>query len=55
MNHIQEMIAAIPVERFPRIVEMHPAMQDCDTTSEYEHGLDLLLAGLRARLDRRRT
>jgi len=50
--HMQEMMAAIPVERFPRLMEMLPALHDCDADIEFEHGLDLLLAGLQARAAR---
>jgi AcrR family transcriptional regulator len=48
-SHLEEMAAAIPLERFPRIVEMLPAMHGCDPADEFEHGLDLLLTGLRTR------
>jgi AcrR family transcriptional regulator len=47
--HLEEMQAAIPSERFPRIVELAPAMLRCDPAEEFEHGLDLLLTGLRSR------
>jgi AcrR family transcriptional regulator len=51
-SHLEEMAAAIPLERFPRIVELLPAMHDCDPAQEFEHGLDLLLTGLPSRVDR---
>jgi AcrR family transcriptional regulator len=51
--HVEEMLEVIPVEQFPHLVEMLPAMHDCDADSEFEHGLDLLLTGLEARLDDR--
>ena len=51
-SHLEEMAAAIPLERFPRIVGLLPAMHDCDPAQEFEHGLDLLLTGLRSRVDR---
>jgi AcrR family transcriptional regulator len=47
--HLEEMAEAIPLERFPRIVELLPAMHDCNPADEFEHGLDLLLSGLRSR------
>jgi AcrR family transcriptional regulator len=47
--HLEEMAAAIPVGRFPQIMELLPAMHDCDPSEEFEHGLDLLLTGLRSR------
>jgi AcrR family transcriptional regulator len=47
--HLEEMAATIPVERFPQIMELLPAMHDCDPSKEFEHGLDLLLTGLRTR------
>jgi AcrR family transcriptional regulator len=47
--HLEEMAAAIPVERFPQIMELLPAMHNCDASEEFEHGLDLLLTGLSTR------
>jgi AcrR family transcriptional regulator len=47
--HLEEMAASIPLESFPRIVELLPAMHACDPADEFEHGLDLLLSGLRHR------
>jgi AcrR family transcriptional regulator len=47
--HFEEMREAIPVERFPHILELLPAMHACDPQEEFERGLDLLLTGLRAR------
>jgi AcrR family transcriptional regulator len=47
--HLEEMAATIPVERFPQIIELLPAMHDCDASEEFEHGLDLLLTGLSTR------
>lgn len=49
--HIEEMQASIPFERFPRVLELLPAMHACDPEEEFEHGLDLLLTGLRARVE----
>ena len=47
--HLAEMAASIPLERFPHIVALLPAMHGCDPAEEFEHGLDLLLTGLRTR------
>jgi AcrR family transcriptional regulator len=47
--HLAEMAASIPLERFPHIVALLPTMHGCDPAEEFEHGLDLLLTGLRTR------
>jgi AcrR family transcriptional regulator len=48
--HLEQMAAVIPAERFPRVLEMLPAMHDCEPDTEFEQGLDFLLTGLRSRL-----
>jgi AcrR family transcriptional regulator len=48
-DHLEEMRATIPLDSFPRVVELLPAMHACDPGEEFEHGLDLLLTGLRIR------
>ena len=48
-SHLEEMATSIPIERFPHIIQLLPAMHDCDPADEFEHGLDLLLTGLRTR------
>jgi hypothetical protein len=53
--NVEETLQAIRAEEFPRLVELLPAMHDCDTGDEFEHGLDLLLEGLRARLSAARS
>jgi TetR/AcrR family tetracycline transcriptional repressor len=52
LAHLEEMRDAIPVERFPRVIELLPAMHACDPDQEFEHGLELLLTGLRTRVER---
>jgi hypothetical protein len=51
MAHIAEMVEAIPVERFPRLMEMLPAIHDWHPEEEFEHGLDIMLRGLRATVE----
>lgn len=50
--HLQAMAATLSVEQLPRLVEMLPALHECDADSEFEHGLDMLLGGLSTRLAR---
>ena len=50
LAYLEQMRDAIPVERFPRVIELLPAMHACDPDQEFEHGLDLLLTGLRSRV-----
>jgi AcrR family transcriptional regulator len=50
-DHMEQMLRAIPaqeMERFANLIEMLPALHECDSAAEFEHGLDLLLAGLRS-------
>jgi AcrR family transcriptional regulator len=50
LAYLEQMRDAIPFERFPRVIELLPAMHACDPDQEFEHGLDLLLTGLRSRV-----
>lgn len=43
----------LPPDRFPRMAEMLPHLKGCDHEAEFELGLDVLLAGLDAKLGRR--
>ena len=43
----------LPPDRFPRMAEMLPYLKGCDHEAEFELGLDVLLAGLDAKLGRR--
>ena len=43
----------LPADRFPRMAEMLPHLKGCDHEAEFELGLDVLLAGLDAKLGRR--
>jgi TetR/AcrR family tetracycline transcriptional repressor len=44
--------ATIPIERFPRLVEMLPHLLTWDADAAFEDGLDVMLQGLRVRLGR---
>lgn len=41
----------IPFDEFPHIVEMIPLMQEIDVDRDFEMGLEIVLAGLKARLE----
>jgi AcrR family transcriptional regulator len=43
--------AELPVEEFPRLVEALPHLAACDPEQVFEYGLDLLIAGLKAKVD----
>jgi len=43
----------LPSDRFPRMAEMLPHLKQCDHEAVFELGLDVLLAGLDAKLGRR--
>jgi AcrR family transcriptional regulator len=45
----------LPLDRFPRMAEMLPYLKQCDHEAEFEYGLDVLLAGLEAKLGHRRA
>jgi AcrR family transcriptional regulator len=47
---MEEWVSQIPVERFPRLVEMYPQLARCDEQVEFQFGLDVMLEGLRAKL-----
>lgn len=47
-----EMARMLPPGELPRFAEMLPLLMACDPDTEFEHGLDLILAGLQARLER---
>ncbi len=42
--------AMLPADRLPRFLELLPELVNCDIEADFEFGLDLLLAGLEARL-----
>jgi AcrR family transcriptional regulator len=42
----------LPSDRFPRMAEMLPYLKQCDHEAEFGFGLDVLLAGLEAKLGR---
>jgi hypothetical protein len=41
-------IAALPVDRFPKLIEIAEAAADGDPETEFRSGLAIVLAGLRA-------
>ena len=43
---------ALPADQFPRIAELAPRLVDRDPDAEFELGLELIIAGLEARLRR---
>ncbi|MDQ4003324.1 MAG: TetR/AcrR family transcriptional regulator C-terminal domain-containing protein, partial [Actinomycetota bacterium] len=45
----------LPAEGFPRISELKPYLEKIDRDTEFEFGLDLIFAGLRAKLSRKST
>lgn len=45
-------LRTLPAHRFPRMAEMLPHLNQCDHQAEFELGLDVLLAGLDAKLGR---
>ena len=45
----QQITQVLPADRLPRIVELMPYLSSGDADEDFEFGLDLLLAGLRAK------
>jgi AcrR family transcriptional regulator len=45
----------LPADEFPRLAELAPLLVDRDGDAEFERGVDLILAGLEARLAERRA
>ena len=43
-------LRSFPADRLPRMAEMFPHLKQCDHKAEFEFGLDVLLAGLQAKL-----
>ncbi len=43
----------LPAKEFPRIFELKPYLEEADRDAEFEFGLDLIFASLRAKLSRR--
>ncbi|MFB3739067.1 MAG: TetR/AcrR family transcriptional regulator [Candidatus Velamenicoccus archaeovorus] len=48
-----ELLRLIPAEELPRFVELAPFLARCDMDATFDFGLELLLAGIRARTRRR--
>jgi hypothetical protein len=48
-----ELARTLPADQLPRSCAVLPHLLSSDVDERFEYGLDLLLAGLRARLDRR--
>jgi len=49
-EHVQ-LAGALPPTEFPNLVRLLPLMAECDADVDFEFGLDLLIAGLRAKVD----
>jgi len=49
-EHMQ-LAGALPPTEFPNLVRLLPLMAECDAEVDFEFGLDLLIAGLRAKVD----
>ncbi len=49
----EELGAVLPPARVPRFLQMLPHLQECDPDEDFEFGLDVLIAGIRARVRRR--
>ena len=45
-----EMARLLPADQLPRFVELLPQLTMCDAEADFEFGMDLLIAGLHARL-----
>ena len=46
-----QLAGALPPTEFPNLVRLLPLMAECDAEVDFEFGLDLLIAGLRAKVD----
>jgi TetR/AcrR family tetracycline transcriptional repressor len=49
-EHVQ-LAGALPPTEFPNLVRLLPLIAECDAEVDFEFGLDLLIAGLRAKVD----
>src|SRR5581483_3435831 len=49
----EELGAVLPPALVPRFLQMLPHLQECDPDEDFEFGLDVLIAGIRARVRRR--
>jgi len=47
----EQLAGALPPTEFPNLVRLLPLMAECDAEVDFEFGLDLLIAGLRAKID----
>jgi hypothetical protein len=45
----------LPAEEFPHVSELKSYLEEVDRDAEFEFGLDLIFAGLRAKLVRKST
>jgi hypothetical protein len=45
----EQLAGALPPTEFPNLVRLLPLMAECDAEVDFEFGLDLLIAGLRAK------
>jgi len=47
----EQLAGALPATEFPNLVRLLPLMAECDAEVDFEFGLDLLIAGLRAKVE----
>jgi AcrR family transcriptional regulator len=47
----EQLAGELPATEFPNLVRLLPLMAECDAEVDFEFGLDLLIAGLRAKVD----
>ncbi len=45
----EQVASMLPAEQFPNLTRLLPLMAECDAEVDFEFGLDLLIAGLRAK------
>jgi hypothetical protein len=53
-EHVQ-LAGELPPTEFPNLVRLLPLMAECDAEVDFEFGLDLLIAGLRAKVEASRA
>jgi len=46
----EQLARALPTQEFPNLARLLPLMAECDADVDFEFGLDLLIAGLRAKV-----
>ncbi len=51
----EELAKMLPPDELPNFISLLPLLHECDLEETFEFGLDLILEGLKARVDRART